>query len=67
MISDKDIYTAANELIKQHGLKGASKYAASRIATSDQIKDHQGANLWRKIRAALLDLSDIKFKHEPIN
>lgn len=67
MTFDRDIYTAANELIKQHGLKGASKYAANRIVTSDELKDHHGANIWRKIRAALVDLSDISFKNEPIN
>ena len=32
MTSDLDIYRAANELIKERGLKGASDYAADRIA-----------------------------------
>ncbi len=31
MADNPDIYHAANELIKEHGLKGASDYAADRI------------------------------------
>ena len=31
MTSDLDIYRAANELIEQHGLKGASDHAADRV------------------------------------
>ncbi len=42
MTSDEDIYRAANELIKQRGLKGASVYAAGRIATLTDVKDMDG-------------------------
>ena len=65
--SNLDIYRTANELIKQHGLKGASNYAADRIATLTDFQDQDGVTVWRKIRAALLDVSDIKFKDDPVN
>ncbi len=45
----------ANELIKERGLKGASDYAADRIAALLEMNDNHGANAWRRIRAALLD------------
>ena len=68
MTSDNpDIYHAANELIKERGLKGASDYAADRIHTLLELRDQDGANVWRRIRAALLDLSGIKFKDDPVN
>ncbi len=44
-----------NELIKERGLKGASDYAADRIAALLEMNDNHGANVWRRIRAALLD------------
>ncbi len=62
-----DIYRAANELIKERGLKGASDYAADRIAALLEMNDNDGANVWRRIRAVLLDLSGIKFKDDPTN
>ena len=65
--SDLDIYRTAEELIKQHGLKGASDYSADRIKTLGDFHDHDGVAVWRKIRGALLDLSDIKFKDDPVN
>ncbi len=46
---------AANELIKERGLKGASDYAADRIVALLEMNDNHGANVWRRIRAALLD------------
>ena len=67
MTSDLDIYRTVNELIKERGLKGASDYAADRIHTLLELRDQDGANLWRRIRAALLDLSGIKFKDDPVN
>ena len=67
MTSDIDIHRAASELIKQHGLKGASDYAADRIKMLMDFQDHDGVAVWRKIRAALLDVSDIKFKDDPVN
>ena len=65
MADNPDIYSAANELIKERGLKGASDYAADRIHTLLELRDQDGANVWRRIRAALLDLSGIKFKGDP--
>ena len=62
-----DIHRSAKELIKQHGLKGASDFAADKIATLTDFKDHDGVTVWRRIRAALLDVGDIKFKDEPVN
>lgn len=46
---------SANELIKERGLKGASDYAADRIAALLEMNDNHGANVWRRIRVALLD------------
>lgn len=65
MTSNLDIYRSVQELIKQHGLKGASIFAADRIAKLLEQNDHEGACVWRKIRGALLDVSDIKFKDDP--
>ena len=65
MADNPDIYHAANELIKERGLKGASDYAADRIHTLLELRDQDGANVWRRIRATLLDLSGIKFKDDP--
>ncbi len=67
MADNPDIYHAANELIKERGLKGASEYAADRTHTLLELRDQDGANVWRRIRAALLDLSGIKFKDDPTN
>lgn len=67
MTSDLDIYRAAKELIKQHGLKGASDYAADKIKALEDFQDYNGVAVWRKIRAALLDVSDIQFKDDPVN
>ncbi len=50
---------SANELIKERGFKGASDYAADRIAALLEMNDIHGANVWRRIRAVLLDLSSI--------
>ncbi len=59
MTTDLDIYRSANELIKERGLKGATDYATHRIHTLLELGDQDGANVWRRIRAALLDLSGI--------
>ncbi len=67
MTSDLDIYCSANELIKERGLKGASDYATHRIHTLLELGDQDGANVWRRIRAVLLNLSGIKFKDDPVN
>ncbi len=55
MIDDLDTYRAANELIKERGFKGASDYAADRIAALLEMNDNHGANVWRRIRVALMD------------
>lgn len=67
MTSSLDIHRTAKELIKQHGLKGASDFAADRIARLLDLQDLDGVAVWRQIRAALLDVSDIKFKDDPVN
>ena len=67
MTADLDIHRAAKELIEQHGLKGASDYAADRFKMLMDVQDHDGVAVWRRIRAALLDVSDIKFKNDPVN
>ena len=67
MTHDHDIHRAANELIEQHSLKGASDYAADRIKMLMEVQDHDGVAVWRQIRAALLDVSDIRFKDDPVN
>ncbi len=48
MTSNLDIDRAVNELIKERGLKGASDYAADRIAALLEMNDHGGANAWRR-------------------
>ena len=67
MTSDLDIHRAAQTLIEQRGLKGASDHAADRIAELTERGDRDGAFAWRKIRAALLDLSDVRFKGDAMN
>jgi len=67
MTADTDIHRAANELIEQRGLKGASDYAADRIKMLMDVQDHDGVAVWRRIRAALLDVSDIRFKDDSVN
>ena len=62
-----DIYRAANELIEQRRLKGASVHAAARIQTLRDLKDEEGAATWGRIRAALLDLSEVRFKGDAVN
>ena len=60
MTSDLDIfYRAANELIEKHGPKGALDHAADRIAFLTERGEQGGVASWRKIRAALLDLSGV--------
>ncbi len=59
MADNPDIYRAANELIKERGLKDASDHATDRIHRLLELEDQDGANVWRRIRAVLLHLSDI--------
>jgi hypothetical protein len=67
MTSDLDIYRTAKLLIDQHGLKGASEHAAERIVTLRDRGDHEGARTWGKIRAALLDLNDVRFRDDGVH
>ena len=67
MTSDLDIYRAAQLLIEQLGLKGASDHAADRIAELTERGDLDGAGAWCQIRLALLDLSDVRFKDDAVN
>ena len=67
MTSSLDIHRTAKELINKHGLKGASDFAADRIARLLDLQDHDGVAVWRQIRAALLDVSDIKFEDDPVH
>lgn len=61
-VTDREILTSARALIDKRGLKGASEHAAERIATLQEIGDDEGVMVWRRIRAALLDVSEIRFK-----
>ena len=45
----------------------ASDHAADRIAELTERGDRDGAFAWRKIRAALLDLSDVRFRGDAVN
>jgi len=67
MTSDLDNYRAAQVLIEQHGLKGASDHAAKRIAELTERGDRDDAGAWRKIRATLLDLSNVRFRGDAVN
>ncbi len=67
MTSNRDIYRAAQELVSQLGLKGASDRAADRIAGLTDRGDHDGVAAWRQIRVALLDLSGVKFKDDVVH
>jgi hypothetical protein len=67
MVSSNYIHGSAQELIKQHGLKGASSFALGQIEAFEKQGNEDGANLWRAIRGALLDVSDIRFKDDPVN
>ena len=59
MTSDLDIYRSSQALIEKHGLKGALDHAADRIAELTERGDTDGVAVWRKIRAALLDLNGV--------
>lgn len=47
MTSNPDTYRAAQELVSQLGLKGASDRAADRIAELEGHGDDEGAATWR--------------------
>ena len=54
MTSNLDIYRTVRVLIEQHGLKGASDYAADRISELKVRGDQEGVAAWSKIRAAIV-------------
>ena len=67
MTSNPDITRAAQELVSRHGLKGASDHLADRIARLVERGDEDEAATVRQVRAALLDVSDIKFKGDGVH
>ncbi len=67
MTSDLDVSRAAQVLIEQRGLKGASDHAADRIAELTERGDLDGAGAWCQILLALLDLSDVRFRGDAVN
>ena len=67
MTIDRGKYLTAQELIKRYGLKGASDKLADRIARLVERGAEDEAATVRQLRAALLDLSDIKFKGDVVN
>ena len=58
MVTDIEIYQSAKVLFEQRGLKGASDYALNRIEELRELGDTEGADTWRRIRVALVDVSD---------
>jgi hypothetical protein len=50
MISDLDIYRAANLVIKRHG---AEAVAARMVERMLELGDVEGRDLWRRIRRAI--------------
>lgn len=67
MVSDRDIYRTARLLIRQRGPNGASDHAARRIAALRDAGDEEGARTWGRIRAALLDLGDARFRDDTVH
>lgn len=65
--SNLNVNRNAKPLIDQHGLKGASEHTADRIAVLQDKGDGEGAGTWGKIRAALLDLSDVRFRDDGVH
>jgi hypothetical protein len=52
MISDLDIYRAANLVIKRHGAEAVIE-AARMIDRMLELDDAEGRDLWRRIRRAI--------------
>lgn len=67
MTNPRDIYATAKLLLEQHGLKGAADYCLERGEAMAADGDEQGAYVWGQVRAALLDLSDIRFNGDTVN
>ena len=54
-VSDRDVYRAANLLIKQHG-DDAERVAAERADQMLDRSDHDGQMVWLRIRRAIVEL-----------
>lgn len=65
--SESEIYALAKQLMDERGLRGASIYAADIIEVLRSRQDYAGVRTWGKIRAALLDLSDLKFPDDTLH
>jgi hypothetical protein len=59
MVSQKDIYTSAQLLIKQHGKK-AEDVATRRMEELMDKDDAKGAGVWLAIASAITDLQNLK-------
>ena len=55
MISERDIYTSANTLIKQHG-EDARNHAARRTKELEECGDMDGVAVWKLIIMAMDEL-----------
>lgn len=55
MISDRELWACANEVIRQHG-EGAGMFVAERIAALAQAGDLEGIATWQSIGLKVLAL-----------
>jgi hypothetical protein len=55
MVPDKDIWRAANRLMREHG-DGAEVVAARRADEMLDRGDHDGQRVWMRIRRAISEL-----------
>ncbi|HAD86508.1 MAG TPA: hypothetical protein DCG48_04015 [Rhodospirillaceae bacterium] len=67
MVVPWDIYATAKLILDQHGPEGAANHCLDRMEVLKEAGDDQGAYVWGQVRAALLDLSDIRLDGDPIN
>ena len=58
MIPDRDLWRAANLLIRKHG-SDAEVVAARRADEMLERGDHDGQIVWRRIRQAIVDLQAV--------
>ena len=52
MVSDRDIWTTANSLIRHHGEQAETRAVAHHAAMMDR-SDREGVALWKRIRRAV--------------
>ena len=62
MPSPRDIFATAKLILDQHGPEGAANHCLDRMEALKEAGDDQGAYVWGQVRAALLDLSDLRFE-----